>query len=165
MRARRRSVNDGSSRSRSGTASLACRRASSGSADRGVLLGELLVEPAVGSTLAFRPGDGLLEERDRLVGAAERSQGLPDRVARDLDGRGVRRIAFARSQRTFEGVERRLEIAGLVVLPPEVVEERPEPVRRVVVELGELDSSLRPVEDVVTVAWRRARPCAPRRRR
>ena len=109
------------------------------------------MEPAVGRALGFRPGDGLLEEWDRLVGAAEPSEGLPDRVTRDLDGRRVRRIALPRSERAFEGVERELELAGLVVLPAEVVEERPEPVRGVVVELGEPDSSLRPVDDVVTV--------------
>ncbi len=119
--------------------------------DRGVLLGQLLVEPAVRRTLGFRPGDGLLEERDRLVGAAEPPEGLADRVARDLDRAGVRGIALARPERALERVERGLEIAGLVVLPAEVVEERPEPVRGVVVELGELDSSLRPVEEVVAI--------------
>ena len=89
------SANDGSSRSRSGIGEPRLRACVVEPADRRVLLGELLVEPAVGRAFGFRPRDRPLEERDRLVRAAERAQRLADRVARDLDRRGVLGVALA----------------------------------------------------------------------
>ena len=160
------SANDGSSGSSSGIASRACARASSGAADRCVLLGELLVEPAVGRVLALpprrRPARGAGSPRRRRPSA--RSV-LPTAYRAISIAGALLGLALARPQRALERIERELEVAGFVVLPAEVVEERPEPVRGVVVQLGELDPSLRPVDEAVAVALRRARPCARRRRR
>ena len=56
-------------------------------------------------------------------------------------------------------------LAGLEVLPAEVVEERPGPVRRSLGRLGELDPALRPGEHRRPGPARRARTCVRRRRR
>ena len=52
---------------------------------------------------------------------------------------------------TLESVERKVELPGLVVLPAEVVEQRPEPVRRVCLLFGERDSALRPRDEAVAI--------------
>ena len=77
---------------------------------------------------------------------------FPTRVARDLDRRRRSRDrARARRERALECVERGLELAGLVVLPAEVVEQRSQPVRGTVVQLGELEATAGPADDVVSV--------------
>ena len=122
-----------------------------GPADRCVLLGELLVEPAVGLSFALGPGDGLLEEWNRFVRSAERSERLADRVPRDLDGRRVRRVALSRTQRPLEGIEGECVVGCFVVLPAEVVEQRPEPVGGAFALLREVDSSLRPGDEALAI--------------
>ena len=112
-----------------------------------VLLGELLVEPAIGLSCALSPGDGLLEARNRFLRSAERSERLADRIPRDLDGRGIRRVALPRTQRPLEGIESECVIGRFVVLPAKVVEQRPEPVGGAFALLSEVDPSLRPGED------------------
>ena len=122
-----------------------------GPPDRCVLLGELLVEPAVGLSFALGPGDGLLEEWNRFLRSAERSERLADRIPRDLDGRRVRRVALPRTQRPLEGIECECVVGCFVVLPAKVVEQRPEPVGGAFALLREVDPSLRPGDEALAI--------------
>jgi hypothetical protein len=118
-----------------------------------VVLGELLVEPAVGLPGLLRPRHGLLEVRRGLVGPSERPQRLADRVPDDLDLGPPPREPLAGAQRLLERGQRRLVLAGLGVLPAEIVEQRPEPVRdlRVLRRLREVDASRRPRAEALAV--------------
>ena len=108
--------------------------------------------PAVGRALALGPRDRLLEERHGLVRAVERTQRLPDGVAGKRDRLRVPGILLAGGERTLERGQRFRVLAGLVVLPAEVVQQRPEPVPRVVARLRERDAALRP-RHVLVPAW------------
>ena len=100
------------------------------------------MEPAVRLPFAGRPPDCLLQQRDRLARATERSQRLADCVAGDLDRASLLRFALACLERALECVERELVFAGVVVLPAEVVEQRAGPVRGGLVLFAELDPAL-----------------------
>ena len=79
---------------------------------------------------------------------------MPTRVARDRDLRGLVRLALPHHERSLEGVERVRVLAGVEVLPAEVVEERPGPVGGRLGGLRELDPAPRPREHPVPVARR-----------
>ena len=119
--------------------------------DGRVLLGELFVQPAVRCIPPRGRADRVLEERDRFRRSAEGTEGLSDRVARYLDRCGMFRLTLARVQRLLESVERGLQLAGLVVLPAEVVEEWPEPVRGGLAFLSQLDPPFRPGDQAVAI--------------
>src|SRR5439155_94689 len=124
-----------------------------GAAEGGVLLRQLLVEPAVRLTLGLRPGDRLLEQSDGFVCAPERAQRLADRVAREPDLRGLLGPRLARLESAPKGRERGLVLAAAVVLPAEVVLERAEPVAHlgVVGFPRELHCAPSPADDRVVI--------------
>ena len=74
------------------------------SADRCVLLRQLLVEPAVGSTGALCPIHRQLEQRHGIVRPAERAQRLPDGIAGEREPVAIVRIPLPRLQRAFERI-------------------------------------------------------------
>src|SRR5262249_33522144 len=122
-----------------------------GAPDRCVLLRELLVVPAVRPALGLAPGDGLLEERDRLVRAPERTQRLADGVAGERDRLPFLRISLSCPARTAERRERGLVLARLVLVPAQVVEERSEPVGGRLVLVRDLDPPRRPLREAGAV--------------
>ena len=88
------------------------------------------MEPAVGCAFCSSPRRRPARAAGSPRRASECAQRLADGVARDLDRPGLVRLALARAECALERVERGLVVAGLVVLPAEVVEERAEPSTR-----------------------------------
>src|SRR6476469_1236918 len=97
-------------------------------AERGVILGELLVEVAVFHACLGGPREALLECRRSLVRAPERAQRFADRIAGDLARVGARIVTFTGGQGELECLECARRVARSVPRPAQVVVERPEPV-------------------------------------
>src|SRR5215204_923274 len=86
----------------------------------------------------LRPRERLLEERDRLLGAAERPQRSPDPEAGLLPDARVARVLLARLERSAV-VHERLVVEGVLPLPvAEVHQERSPPVGRPRIAVGQL---------------------------
>jgi hypothetical protein len=80
--------------------------------------------------------------------------GRLDGLARERGRLCVRRITAVRLEGSLEHRERRFVVAGLEVVPAEVVLERPRPVRGVGLGLGEREPALGPLDHPVRVGDR-----------